>query len=422
MPVTNPTDGECVYNNMAINKYLPFALLYFFFNSLGLPFGVTYTALLAPFFYLWIVAARKKDVLIPFLVVIFPIVFIQMVFVGVDDSVYFISFVNLLTVYVFCQAVYTFLLKCEEPELVFKKILIVNFVFCLLAVAFYFTPAREVFWVKQALTGGVDDFLRLKLFTYEPSYYAILVVPIFFFFLLQVLLKQNKMNTWFLLAVIVVPLILSFSLGVIIAILLSMSFASAIYMKRLLSKWRMVWSVALATGVLVPAVVVLFAAFPDNVLLLRLENILFGIDTSGKGRTYEAFFLSLKILGLKSNLWGIGLGQIKVIGTNVIKDFYLYTVDYKTVAIPNATAETLAIFGFAGLFARLGIEIVLFFYTKVWANYYRLLLFIFIFIYQFTGSFITSTAEYVIWILAFTMVFKQFDVRRKEPSLPFLNQ
>jgi hypothetical protein len=174
--------------------------------------------------------------------------------------------------------------------------------------------------------------------------------------------------------------------------------------------------------VLVPAVVVLFAAFPDNVLLLRLENILFGIDTSGKGRTYEAFFLSLKILALKSNLWGIGLGQIKVIGTNVIKDFYLYTVDYKTVAIPNATAETLAIFGFAGLFARLGIEIVLFFYTKVWANYYRLLLFIFIFIYQFTGSFITSTAEYVIWILAFTMVFKQFDVRRKEPSLPFLNQ
>jgi hypothetical protein len=45
----------------------------------------------------------------------------------------------------------------------------------------------------------------------------------------------------------------------------------------------------------------------------------------------------------------------------------------------------------------------------VWRNYYRLLLFTFIFIYQFTGSFITNVAEYVIWIMAFTPVFREFD-------------
>jgi hypothetical protein len=113
-------------------------------------------------------------------------------------------------------------------------------------------------------------------------------------------------------------------------------------------------------------------------------------------------------------MWGIGLGQIKIIGTDIIKDFYLYPVDYKTVAIPNATAETLTIFGFAGLFFRFAIEIILFFYTRVWKNYYSLLLFVFMFIYQFSGSFITNMAEYVIWIFAFTNVFKQFDVLQKE--------
>jgi hypothetical protein len=84
------------------------------------------------------------------------------------------------------------------------------------------------------------------------------------------------------------------------------------------------------------------------------------------------------------------------------------------VAIPNVTAETLTIFGFAGLLIRFAIEIGLFFYTKVWKNYYRLLLFLFMFVYQFGGSFITNVAEYVIWILAFTNVFKQFDVLQKE--------
>ncbi|HET9430639.1 MAG TPA: hypothetical protein VFO70_05650, partial [Chitinophagaceae bacterium] len=76
-------------------------------------------------------------------------------------------------------------------------------------------------------------------------------------------------------------------------------------------------------------------------------------------------------------------------------------------------AETLAIFGWVGFWIKLLVELALFYFTKVWTNYYRLLLFFFIFIYQFTGSFITNMAEYVIWILAFTNVFKQFDSRLK---------
>lgn len=402
---------------MSINRYLPFALLYFFFNSSGLPFGLTYMALLAPFFYWWITNSRGKEVLLPFLVLIFPVVFIQMAFVSVDEKTYVISLVNLLAVYIFCQAFYTYLRNCGDQESIFKKVVILNFVLCIIAIPLYFTSYSYFFWDSQPLTEGINDFQRLRLFAYEPSYYATLFVPFFFFFLLKIILKQNRTNSWLLLLMIFLPYMLSFSLGVVTAIALSILFVFGFYLQRLIVKKRVINLVLLSTAVIIPTIIFVALAFPNNTLLFRIENIVSGHDSSGKGRTYEAFFLAMKILALKSQFWGIGPGQIKVIGTDIIKDFYLYPVDYKTVAIPNATAETLALFGFVGLFFRFATEIFLFFYTKVWKNYYRLLLFIFMFIYQFSGSFITNLAEYVIWILAFTNVFKQFDVLAKEQAV-----
>jgi hypothetical protein len=155
-------------------------------------------------------------------------------------------------------------------------------------------------------------------------------------------------------------------------------------------------------------VVVLF--FRHNPLFTRIGNIFEGQDPSGKGRTRDAFILAGQMLEQNNKYWGIGMGQIKVAGADIIRNYYLYSPQYP-VAIPNATAETLAIFGWIGLIIRFSLEIFLFFYTKVWTNYYRLLLFIFIFLYQFTGSFITNIAEYVIWIIALTNVFPQFNVR-----------
>lgn len=399
---------------MSLNRYFPFALLYFFFNSLGLPFGLTWMALLAPFFYWWIANNRGKEVLLPFLVLIFPVVFIQMVFVGVDDKTYVTSLLNLLAVYIFCQAFYTYLKSCTDQESIFRRIVILNFVLCVIAIPFYFTTYSYFFWDRQPLTEGINDFQRLRLFTYEPSYYATLFVPFFFFFFLKIILKQNKTYSWRLLLMIFLPYVLSFSLGVITAITLSILFVFGFYLQRLIVKKRVISLVLLSTAVIIPAIIFVILVFPNNTLLFRIENIVSGHDSSGKGRTYEAFFIAMKIIALKSQFWGIGLGQIKVIGTDIIKDFYLYPVDYKTVAIPNATAETLTLFGFVGLFFRFTTEIFLFVYTKVWKNYYRLLLFIFMFIYQFSGSFITNLAEYVIWILAFANVFKQFDVLAKE--------
>jgi hypothetical protein len=160
------------------------------------------------------------------------------------------------------------------------------------------------------------------------------------------------------------------------------------------------------------AFVIVYFFFRNSALLIRLGNVFSGRDLSGRGRTFDSFTIANKILGEHDKYWGIGLGQVKVRGTAIIQDYYLYNMDF-VATIPNAVAETFAVFGWAGVALRLFIEIFLFFYTKVWTNYYRLWLFFFIFIYQFTGSFITNVAEYVIWILAFTNVFTEFNTRRK---------
>ena len=400
---------------MKINKYLPFAFIYFFINSLGLPFGLTYTAILSPFLYYWIIKERKKEILLPFLSIIFILWAIHFIN-GVDNKAYLISVLNISAVYIFCQAFYTFLKRCNDIEDIYKKLLVTTFVLCIIAIPVYFTQYRNLFWIQQFLTTGFDNFLRLKLFTYEASYLATLFVPLFFFYLVQIILSKNSINLWVLLFMILLPLMLTFSLGVISCIVIAIGITYLIYFKRLTQK-RRVLNLLLLLGVIIfISFFIALIAFPANPLFIRIENFVSGTDLSGKGRTSDAFILANKMLDEKSHFWGIGLGQIKILGGEIIREYYSYPLDFTAFAIPNASAETLAIYGWFGFVVRFFIQIFLFFYTKVWRNYYRLLLFIFVFIYQFTGSFITNLAEYVIWILAFTEVFSQFDVSSKTKS------
>ena len=83
---------------MKVNKYFMFALIYFFFNSLGLPSGLTYTAILSPLLYWWVVATRRKEVLLPFTLVLFPFLAAQLLTGVTDTGAYFVSLVYLVTV------------------------------------------------------------------------------------------------------------------------------------------------------------------------------------------------------------------------------------------------------------------------------------------------------------------------------------
>jgi hypothetical protein len=402
---------------MNVNKYFPFAFIYFFINSLALPFGLTYMASLAPLFYVWILLVRKKEILWPFIIILLPFIIIHITFVEPVIKIYAVSLLNLLLVYIFCQAVYTFLIVCTDIEKIFRGILIINFIACLIAIPLYFTPYFSILWDEQNITEGVGILRRLRLFTYEPSYYALLFVPIFFFFLLQYFFRLNKIRGSLLLLMLFLPYLLSFSIGVMGSILLAVFFTWIIYFKRLTSKKRIANAIITTSVSFTSVLLILILFFRHNPIFTRIANIFAGKDTSGKGRTVDAFHLAGKMLNEKNEYWGIGLGQIKIIGDDIISSYYLYNMDF-TATIPNAAAETLAIFGWVGFLLRILVELFLFFYTRVWTNYYRLLLFLFIFIYQFTGSFITNIAEYVIWILAFTNVFHQFDVKSGNGNAP----
>jgi len=398
---------------MTLNKYLPFAFVYFFLNTVGLPFGLTYMALLAPLFYFWILYVRKREVLLPFVLLLLPYIIVHLTSVDADTDTYLVSLLNLVLVYIFCQAVYTFLIVCRDIEKIFRSILVCNFVLCLLAIPLYFTTWDYLLWDEQILTEGVGRVTRFKMFTYEPSYYALLFTPLFFYFLLQYLFKEKAIRGVILLPMLFLPYLISFSIGVISTVFIATLLTWLLYFRRLTRKRRIANSVLTSSAIVGLFILVLFFFFRNSQLFLRLSNIISGRDTSGKGRTVDAFLLAQKILQEKNEYFGIGLGQIKIVGGDIIRSYYFYNFDM-TATIPNAAAETLAIFGWSGFVFRIGLELFLFFHTRVWTNYYRLVLFIFIFIYQFTGSFITNIAEYVIWILAFTNVFPQFNIRREK--------
>jgi len=386
---------------MKLNLYFLFVFIYFFINSLGLPFGLTWMSLFAPLFYVWILIKRKRDVLLPFLAILLPFAIVHLTSPHVQLQPYTISLVNLLMVYIFSQAVYTLVRSSVDLEWIFTRILIINFILCLLAIPIYFTPLWDWLWMEQSITTGIGDFRRLKMFTYEPSYYSLLFIPFFFYFLLRYFSGQNKLPPALLLPMIFLPLILSFSIGVLGAAFIALLITGIVFFKKLIKHRRVLNAlIYFVAGTLLTGLV-LVVFFRDNALFLRLANIIAGEDTSGKGRTIDAFILAIKIMGTENETWGIGLGQIKTMGYDIIRSYYLYYTDHP-VAIPNAVAETLTIFGWVGLCLRLFIEAALFFITKPWTSYYRLLLFIFIFIYQFTGSYITNGAEYVVWVLAFT--------------------
>ncbi len=401
---------------MRFSKYFPVAFIYFFINSLGLPFGLTYTALLSPLLYVWVVISRRQEILWPFLLALAPVLLIHLS-LGVDAKSYFISLLNITMVYIFCQAAYTLFIKCEHPGEILLQLLIINFVCCLIAIPLFFTPYSPILWTEQLITTGVEAVRRLSLLTYEPSYYALLFTPLFCYFLLQLIFYRNRINGWLLLVMLLLPLALSFSLGVISSLVMALVITSVVYFKTFIRNKRFVnlAGIAIVTGVAAVMAGIIF--FPDNILFVRIGNVLSGKDSSGKGRTFEAFWLAGQLLEKKSYWWGIGAGQIKILGFDLIRDYYGYSYDTVRVAIPNAAAETLALFGWVGFIVRILTECFLFVYTKVWRNYYRLLLFAFIFIYQFTGSFITNVAEYVIWVIVFTPVFKEYDVVNRESAI-----
>ncbi len=402
-----------------VRVILLLAVVYFFFNSFLLPEGLLYTTFLTPLFYVYIVGSGYKNALGYFLAILLPL-FLAHFFIGIDLFYYLKSSVLYLTIYLFVFAFAVALKQGLPLEKLYGKILIINFGLLLLALFFYFTPFSDYFWYDKKLTQEIAQVNRLKMLTYEPSYYSTLLVPVALYYLLGIMTKRYSTKQIFAIIILVgLPLLLSFSLGVLSALTFALVVTVLLFLKKLVKRRTPFYMLAFFTAAVIFVFVGLTIFYPDNLLYLRIEDLFQGKDTSGKGRTIEAWKLSFQMIELKSYWFGCGLGQMKVVGEEVVREYYKYQMDdIPIIRIPAAIGETISTFGIVGLVFRLFIQFYLFFKTKVYTNYYRFAMFSYIFLYQFTGSYLTNIAEYVIWVIAFTPGFHHFSIRRsKTPTL-----
>jgi hypothetical protein len=383
------------------------SIIYLFFNSFLLPEGLLYTTLLTPFFLVNLFRNKGYKVYIVFLMLTVMFAIVQLPTVEFQRE-YAKSFILLQTVAIFTINAYYVLRKEDRLAELFKSLGTANMLMLGVSLIVVFIPVlKPLMWYRMSMSEGLPIIPRLKMLTYEASYYSLILVPVFAYYLLRNTLLSARPGI--LLITLVLSMAMSLSFGVIIALMIAFFLLYFLNLNELGKRVNLNY---FAAGIIlvVIGIAAVYVLFPHNIVFDRMHNIFAGKDTSARGRTTESFVLAWDIAKMKSLWFGIGPGQLKLIGRDYIIQFYSYSAIPAAIRIPNAVAETLNIYGIVGVMVRFAIIFYLFIKTKVWNNYYRLLLFIFVFVYQFTGSFLFNIVEYVIWILAFSPVlFPVFD-------------
>ncbi len=397
----------------AWKTYGPYVLLIYFFNAFLLPHGLLYSAILSPVFIYWLWKQGSRLAL-PIAALLIILLDVYYGYQGASIQALLLSSGLFFTAVVFAITAGYWFDQNPHPHWLFKRILTWNSLFILVAlIALPFSIGRSIFWYEVPISPGIPSFPRLKLFTYEASYYALLFAPLFLYFLWRILFNMEK--KWLMISfAIFLPLLLSLSFGVIgalgLALLLTLLFHYRLLIKMATVK-RTLWY---AGTILTVVAVLIWLIFPENPVYLRIESILAGGDTSAKGRLYESFMFAADLVRIHNPLLGVGFGQIKVLAHEQIINYYQYEGDFADIVrIPNSVAELLATFGYVGMLAKLLAEILFFIRYRVFDNAFNLSLFLFIFIYQFTGSFLVNTAEIIIWCMVFFTRFEVFSLRPK---------
>lgn len=288
-----------------------------------------------------------------------------------------------------------------------------SFILFFIGLLLYFTDYASILWKKHDFIGEGDTLLRYKGLTYEPSHYALVVTPLFAYYLIKYAIYKSKRDLLLLIACsIPIAATLSFGFAAAFFITIFLIAIPLIFMGGRLRK-IMLWVFFLCV---ISGAIILST---ENTISQRTELVMEGKDPSVNGRTTEAFMLGYQCAQRKSAIFGIGQGQVKVVGEEVIRPYYQQFGGYSkegwpVLALPNSSAEALAMYGLLGLILKLGLEFLLFFRMRVYRNWFQLFLFIFIFFYQLMGSFFLSVAEIMMWILAFTPLFPEFNIHYKK--------
>lgn len=387
---------------------LVYMIIYFFFNGFLLPEGLLFTTILTPVMLYFLYKYRETAPSPAWIILIIVPLLFQWLH-GVDTRTFLVSCVLMFSAVIFLFTASVLLRNYERLiHDLFKTILVINAILVGLALLILpFAAFRDWLWYTVPLSAGIDAWPRLKLFTYEPSYYALIMMPVFLFFIYRAMFEKEK-HTMIMVMACLVPLILALSFGVIGSAAIAILFTLVFFWKRLPVFFRRIFLYSVIISIV--AMAILVVAWPGNPVFLRMENIFEGKDTSAMGRLVYSFMFAKDLAFRNSWLFGIGPGQIKILAHDLIVNHYQYHgAVAETVRIPNAMAEILASFGLYGFILKLFIEIWFFVKKRIYANVFAFTLFVFVFIYQFTGSFIVNVAELGAWALIFNARFAEFE-------------
>ncbi|MXV52124.1 hypothetical protein GS399_14190 [Pedobacter sp. HMF7647] len=398
---------EAGLHKVKVNQnFVWIAIAFFFVNSFFLPSGLLITTLLTPFFIVWL---QKEHVNLVKPTGIFILIFLLFFSIHLYNGIYVFDYLRSSVLYytclIFALVIYQYFIRYSYTyEYVIEKIVFVNIALVGIAIVSLLAMRDgNILWFRNE-----NGILRLKLFTSESSAYSSRLVPVFFFYFQYLYYSNLSKRKKYLFFSVLISLLLSLSYGTIGAIIAStVLFVLINFFSSLRGQYN--FKIVLALIGTVGLMIFLLAGPLRNGLIgKRFFNIIEGNDTSAKGRSSDAYLIADKVLETKSKYFGIGPGQFKIIGKDIVNDYYEYGLTQKEqpeARIPSVTAETLVIYGYIGLAIRFFLEIFLFFRTRVYRSSYRLCLFLYMFIAQFVGSNIVSVYEYFIWVLAFTNVF-----------------
>ncbi len=303
--------------------FLPFVVLYFFFNNILLPEGLLMTTLLTPVFVYWLYKKKQMTPLAKWsILLLLPLLFHM--FIGFDFKSYFISTVLILSAWIFLfTALKASADIAEDMEGIFHKILVLNtFLIAMALLILPFPFLRDFFWYSKPISVGIEAFPRLKLFAYESSHYALLISPVVLFFLLKVIMGKSK-HPLIYISLAMLPMVLSLSFGVLGALLMALLMGMVLFHKKLPKISALYASIAVMSMLLLLG----FALWlwPDNPISTRLENIFSGKDTSANGRLFDSFMFANDMISTQSAWLGVGPGQVKILAHDMIIGVYKYT-------------------------------------------------------------------------------------------------
>jgi hypothetical protein len=379
----------------------------FFFNRVGLPFGISFDMLLAPFLLFFIFTEKALKYVYKAMGVLFVFGVIHF-FSGVYFKEFVVSNLVFITLVI---GVVSFYLRAKSIDFfdeIILRITQLNGFFTIIALLMLFFLKSTYLWYLVPYTSNAEALPRLKLFTEEASHYSFLLLPIFYYWLYHCM-QNFSWRTFGYFVSIVLSLLLSFSLGVLSVIAITLIVVMLLYSRSILQNKRYRRLIFFGFIVILTLGLLVYFFFPINPLSIRIHNLKNGLDTSGRGRTYESFEIAWRVLQLNYPLTGIGLGQFKLIGRDVLLYYYKYHTIPAIVRLPNALAETLVAFGILGALFRLLFQVYFAIKGTIFNNVFQTSLFFSLFIYQFTGGFLFHSFEYYFWVLAFTPIFKNFD-------------